>query len=99
MDAAALPAAATKVRPRGGAGRWGARIRSGSAAATAGRVVFKVTADSTLPADFSDPQVKTMQDKLSEQLTNDIVAEYVTQLQHQLGVVINENALASAEGS
>src|SRR2546430_3937852 len=37
IDAAALPAAATKVRPRGGGGRCGARILSGSAAATAAR--------------------------------------------------------------
>src|SRR5919201_5361718 len=37
MAAAALPAAATKVRPRGGAGRCGAMIFSGSAAATAAR--------------------------------------------------------------
>src|SRR3990170_4885245 len=37
IDAAALPAAATKVRPRGGRGRCGGRILSGSAAATAAR--------------------------------------------------------------
>src|SRR4051812_8628526 len=37
MAAAALPAAATKVRPRGGGGRCDARILSGSAAATAAR--------------------------------------------------------------
>src|SRR3954467_11032931 len=37
MAAAAFPAPATKLRPRGGGGRCGARIFSGSAAATAGR--------------------------------------------------------------
>src|SRR5690348_3229891 len=37
MAAAALPAAATKVRPRGGDGRCAARICCGSAAATAAR--------------------------------------------------------------
>src|SRR5213594_3307481 len=37
IDAAALPAAATKVRPLGGLGRCGARIFRGSAAATAAR--------------------------------------------------------------
>src|SRR5262245_56426450 len=35
IDAAAFPAAATKVRPRGTDGRCWARMRSGSAAATA----------------------------------------------------------------
>src|SRR5262245_46235411 len=35
MEAAALPAAATNVRPRGGAGRCDARMRRGSAAPTA----------------------------------------------------------------
>src|SRR6266404_328724 len=37
MEAAALPAAATNVRPRGAGGRCAARICSGSAAATAAR--------------------------------------------------------------
>src|SRR5712691_10608767 len=37
MEAAAFPAAATKVRPLDGGGRCGARISSGSAAATAAR--------------------------------------------------------------
>jgi len=35
IDAAAFPAAATKVRPFGGGGRCAPRIFSGSAAATA----------------------------------------------------------------
>ena len=72
---------------------------AGSAATTAGRVVFKVTADTIPPIDFADPKVKTLQDKIAEAMTDDIVNQYVAQLQRQLGVVINENALATAEGS
>jgi peptidyl-prolyl cis-trans isomerase D len=72
---------------------------AGSAATTAGRVVFKVTAETIPPIDFADPKVKTLQDKIAEAMTDDIVNQYVAQLQRQLGVVINENALATAEGS
>jgi peptidyl-prolyl cis-trans isomerase D len=71
---------------------------AGSAATPAGRVVFKVTADATPPVDFSDPKVKALQSKVAEATTNDIVSQYIAQLQRQLGVAINENALQTAEG-
>jgi peptidyl-prolyl cis-trans isomerase D len=60
--------------------------------------VFKVTADATPPVDFSDPKVKALQSKVAEATTNDIVSQYIAQLQRQLGVAINENALQTAEG-
>src|SRR5438094_410137 len=47
MAAAALPAAATNVRPRGGGGRCAARIFSGSAAATAARKLSSRSARSS----------------------------------------------------
>jgi peptidyl-prolyl cis-trans isomerase D len=72
---------------------------AGSAATPAGRVVFKVTGDSTPPIDPADPRVKSLQDKTSGGVTDDVISEYVAELQRQLGVVINDSALRNAEGS
>ncbi len=72
---------------------------AGSAATPEGRVVFKVTADSTPPIDPADPRMKALQTRGNEGLTNDVINEYVSALQRQLGVSINEGALQAAEGS
>jgi peptidyl-prolyl cis-trans isomerase D len=72
---------------------------AGSAATPDGRVVFKVTADSTPPVDFADSRVKALQARANEAMTNDIINEYIAELQRQLGVSINEGALQAAEGS
>ena len=72
---------------------------AGSAATPGGRVVFKVTADSTPPVDAGDAKVKALQNSANGGLTDDLVSQYIAALQRQLGVVINDNALQTAEGS
>jgi peptidyl-prolyl cis-trans isomerase D len=72
---------------------------AGSAATPEGRVVFKITADSTPPIDPADPRLKALQTRGNEGLTNDAINQYVSALQRQLGVSINEGALQAAEGS
>jgi len=72
---------------------------AGSAATPEGRVVFKVTADSTPPIDVDSPKVKPLADAASAGLADDVIAQYVAALEHQLGVSIDENALQAAEGS
>ena len=72
---------------------------AGSAATPDGRVVFKVTADSTPPIDPEDARVKALQTHGDEALTNDVINEYVSALQRQLGVSINQGALQTAAGS
>ena len=72
---------------------------AGSAATPAGRGVFKVTGDSTPPIDPSDAQYKALQTRTTNAMTDEIIGEYIDQLQRQLGVVVNDNALQTAEGS
>lgn len=72
---------------------------AGSAATPEGRVVFKVTADSTPPIDPDDPKVKALANRAGAGLTDDLIAEYVAALERQLGVSVDENALQAAEGS
>jgi len=72
---------------------------AGSAATPEGRAVFKVTADATPPIDWTDPKTKTLQDKASSGLTDDFVSQYVSALQRELGVTIDDAVLRSAEGS
>jgi len=72
---------------------------AGSAAIAGGRVVFKVTADSTPPVDPADPRVKALQARANAGLDDDVLSQYIDALQRQLGVVVNDNALQTAEGS
>ncbi|MBV8473389.1 MAG: hypothetical protein JO234_08235, partial [Hyphomicrobiales bacterium] len=71
---------------------------AGSAATPDGRVVFKITADSTPPTKLDDPAVKAAMERLSEALQTGLVEQYVTAVEHQLGVRIHENVLQGAEG-
>jgi peptidyl-prolyl cis-trans isomerase D len=71
---------------------------AGSAATPEGRVVFKITGDSTPPADPGDAKIKALQDAASTGLSDDVASQYIAQLQRQLGVVIDGGALQSAEG-
>ena len=71
---------------------------AGSAATPDGRLVFKLTADATPPFDWADPKAKAMQDKASGSVTDDIVNEYISALQRELGVTVNDSVLRAAEG-
>ncbi len=99
---------ASDVHRRGGGGLNEAVVAAlfntsssgaGSAATPEGRVVFKVTADSTPPVDFDDAKVKALAANAAAGLSDDLIAEYVSALERQLGVSVNENALQAAEGS
>jgi peptidyl-prolyl cis-trans isomerase D len=99
---------ATDVRRRGGGGLSESVVAAlfntsasgaGSAATPEGRVVFKVTADSTPPIDPDDPKVKALAKAAGAGLTDDLIAQYVAAMERQLGVSVNENALEAAEGS
>ncbi|MGO8833291.1 MAG: peptidylprolyl isomerase, partial [Roseiarcus sp.] len=99
---------ASDVHRRGGGGLNEAVVAAlfntsssgaGSAATPEGRVVFKVTADSTPPVDFDDAKVKALAANAAAGLSDDLIAEYVSALERRLGVSVNENALQAAEGS
>ncbi|MGA2795137.1 MAG: peptidyl-prolyl cis-trans isomerase, partial [Roseiarcus sp.] len=99
---------ATDVRRRGGGGLNESVVAAlfntspsgaGSAATPEGRVVFKVTVDSTPPIDPDDPKVKALANAAGAGLTDDLIAQYVAAMERQLGVSVDENALQAAEGS
>jgi peptidyl-prolyl cis-trans isomerase D len=76
----------------------------GTAAVAAGaadqtKLVLVVT-DSEVPPYFSDaPDLAQAKTQLADQLTNDFLFQYMTQLQGQLGVLVNQSALAQALGT
>jgi peptidyl-prolyl cis-trans isomerase D len=72
---------------------------AGSAAAPDGRMVFKITADRTPPVDFADARVKPVASQLENSTRESLLDQYVEALRRELGVVINQGALQSAEGS
>jgi peptidyl-prolyl cis-trans isomerase D len=71
---------------------------AGSAAVGDGRMVFKVTADSTPPLDMADEKVKPLVEKITESLSNDVIAQYIAELQRELGVRVNDEAMQAAAG-
>jgi peptidyl-prolyl cis-trans isomerase D len=72
---------------------------AGSAATPDGRVVFKITADATPAVDPADPKTKALRAKADGGLTDDVIGQYIAELQRQLGVVVNNDALQTAAGS
>ena len=72
---------------------------AGSAATPDGRVVFKITADTTPPVDFADARVKEMASQLDSSTRESLLDQYVEALRRKLGVVVHPEALQAAEGS
>ncbi len=63
------------------------------------QIVLTVT-DVTVPPYFSgSPDLKQMQDRLTSDISNDLLQEYVTQLRQRLGVAVNQVALQQVIGS
>ena len=71
---------------------------AGSAATPDGRVIFKITADTTPPTNFDDPNVKAAAEKLNTALQSSVVEQYVAAIERELGVKIYQNVLQAAEG-
>jgi peptidyl-prolyl cis-trans isomerase D len=72
---------------------------AGSAATPEGRVVFKIVADTTPPTRFDDAATKTLATQLGEGLKASLVEQYLTALEHEIGVTVHQNVLQAAEGS
>ena len=98
---------ATGIRRSGGAGLPETVVgavfavtadKAGSATAPDGRVVFKITSDTTPPYEAADPAAKTAAEKLSEGLESGVVEQFITALKQQLGVTIHQQVLQTAEG-
>ncbi len=70
-----------------------------SAADGDGRIVFQVLDSTVPPLNEQDPELKKLVDQVKGSLTNEILGEYVTQLQKDLGVSVNNQALRAASGA
>jgi len=62
------------------------------------RVIFKVIDSVTPPFNADDDSLKTIQDRLKASMSEDVLNQYVTRLQNDLGVSINEPAVRMAVG-
>jgi peptidyl-prolyl cis-trans isomerase D len=63
-----------------------------------GRVVFKVIDATTPPLDMKSPAVAALAPQLDASLGDDLFTEYVTGLQSQLGLRVNQAAYAAVVG-
>jgi peptidyl-prolyl cis-trans isomerase D len=70
-----------------------------SAADGDGRLVFQVLASVVPPLNDQDPELTKLVDQVKGSLVNEILGEYVSQLQKDLGTSINNQAFRAASGS
>ncbi len=80
------------------------RVAKGAAGVADGdaatdRIVFRVTDIVVPPFDAASPEAKRVVDVLARSLTEELVAQYMTRLQSDIGVTINQNALNQATGA
>ena len=62
------------------------------------RVVFQVTDIIEPTLDPNSPEAKTLRENLKNSITQDILNQYIVQLQNDLGTTINQNALRQVAG-
>lgn len=100
---------ATNISRRGGVNLGPAVIRAmfgvpvGKAGTASGlngeRVVFKVTAARVPPLEAGNAELTKLIGQVKEGYENDIIAQYLAELQREMGVLVNQRALQSAVGS
>ncbi len=62
-------------------------------------VVFRVTDIIVPPVDFASDDIKKLKQALERSLTDELLAEYVTKLESDIGTTINESAFAQVTGA
>ena len=63
-----------------------------------GRIIFKVAAARVPPLDPKDSDFTKLMGQVKTGLENDVLAEYLAEVQREIGVTINQKALQSALG-
>jgi peptidyl-prolyl cis-trans isomerase D len=63
------------------------------------RIVFHVTEVKVLPLDPQNADAKRLDEALKARATEDLIAQYLTKIQAEIGVSINQNALDQVSGS
>lgn len=73
----------------------------GQTAGTGGSewVVFRVTDVSVPPVDFASDDIKKLKEALQRGLSDELVAQYVTRLETNIGTTINQTAFAQVTGA
>jgi peptidyl-prolyl cis-trans isomerase D len=61
--------------------------------------IFRVTDDTIPPLDAASPQIKQLDNTVKTQMSDDLFSQYVTQLETELGLTINQAGLAQALGT
>jgi peptidyl-prolyl cis-trans isomerase D len=62
-------------------------------------IVFRVTDVSVPPVDLASDAIKKLKETLQRSLTDEQVAQYVTKLETDIGMSINEAAFAQVTGA
>jgi peptidyl-prolyl cis-trans isomerase D len=80
------------------------QVAKGAAGVTDGetvtdRIVFRVTDIVVPPFDAASPEAKRVVDVLQRSLTEELIAQYMTRLQTDVGVTVNQNAFNQATGA
>jgi len=70
-----------------------------SAAAGDGRIVFQVLDSTVPPMDEKSPELKKLADQVQTSLNDELLAQYIDQLQKDAGVSVNSQALRAATGA
>ena len=74
-------------------GAGSARMEDGS------RVIFQVVDDMVPPIDFAAPDLVAIAVDVKTGLMGDILTQYITTLENELGVKVNVQAFATAAGA
>jgi peptidyl-prolyl cis-trans isomerase D len=61
--------------------------------------VFRVTDIIVPPIDLASDDIKKLKQALERSLTDELLAEYVTKLESDIGTTINEGAFAQVTGA
>ena len=68
-------------------------------AAANGWVVLRVTDISVPPTDLNSDEMKKLKDNIQRGMTDEQIAEYITKLESEIGVTVNEAAFAQVTGA
>ncbi|MBB3809238.1 peptidylprolyl isomerase [Pseudochelatococcus contaminans] len=72
--------------------------KAGSAAVSAGRVLFQVTEVTTPPLDIAEPRTAAVTEQLSSVIADDLLTQYIGKRQAELKPTVNPEALRAATG-
>lgn len=73
-------------------------VGSADGASPTERILFRVTEVNVPPLDANSTDAKRVEDALRNRMSEDLAAQYVSGLENDLGVTINQNALNQAIG-